>query len=189
MSRSGSVLEERLLIAAAQAHDERAFEELVRRHSPQMYAAACKMVGEPAIAEEAVQEAWVAAWKGMTTFAGRSALSTWLHRLVLVSAWRLTSAVRKAPRPTIDAILDDTLDQAPSAELSASERVEHDAVRRAVAELDEPLRHVVVLYHFSGLSYDELAQVVGESEATVRGRLYRGRRQLAITLREWRCSA
>lgn len=181
-----AAVEERLLIASAQACDERAFAELVRRHTPRMYAAAMRLLGDPALAEEAVQEAWVAGWRGLGTFAGRSALSTWLYRLVLVAAWRLASLGRRAPGAAEAEVLERTGPDVPSAESSATDRAQQDAVRAAVRALDDPLRRVVELYHFAGLSYAEITTIVGAPEATVRGRLYRGRRQLAATLREWR---
>jgi RNA polymerase sigma-70 factor, ECF subfamily len=175
-----------VLVRAAQRGDLAAFEILVRRYSPDLYRLAVRLVGQPATAEDVLQEVWLAAWRFLPEFAGRSTLRTWLHRLTVNAASRAARAPAARGVPAEQQLLDDLAAPAGSAEAVGQDLARGRAVRRAVLSLPVDLRVVVVLYHFEGLGYEETATVLQVGVSTVRGRLYRGRQQLAVALEAWR---
>src|SRR5258707_818341 len=77
---------EATLIARLKAGEEAAFEELVRRHGPRMYAVARRYLPQEADAQDALQEALLCAYRGIGTFAGGSRLDTWLYRVTVNSS-------------------------------------------------------------------------------------------------------
>lgn len=171
------------VVLAAQRGDLRSFEVLVRRHSPQLYRVARRAGLSEHLAEDALQIVWLAVWRALPEFQGRSQLSTWLHTLTRRTSQRLL--VRRSDIPT-DADLGARLPATPSAERQVQRSGSDAAVRDAVARLPPNLGQPLVLHHFEGLSYPEIADRLRLPVATVRGRIYRGRRQLAATLRDWR---
>src|SRR5438132_11627990 len=92
--------EEAALVAELRAGDEPAFERMVRLYSPRMLAAARRILGNEEDARDAVQDAFISAFKAMTSFEGESRLATWLHRIGINAAlMRLRSRQRKNERP------------------------------------------------------------------------------------------
>lgn len=174
------------VVLAAQRGDLRSFEVLVRRHSPQLYRVARRTGLSEHLAEDALQIVWLAVWRALPEFQGRSQLSTWLHTLTGRTAYRLLGRHRDDPVDPTDAELGARLAPTPSAEQQVQRSASDSAVRDAVALLPPDLRQPLVLHHFEGLSYPEIADRLRLPVATVRGRIYRGRRQLAKTLQDWR---
>lgn len=72
-----------LLVAAAQAGDARAFDELVSRHAGRVYGLVARLLGDRTAAEDVAQEAFVRAWRGLASFRGEARFSTWLYRSIL----------------------------------------------------------------------------------------------------------
>ena len=170
---------DRWLVWAAARRDEGAFEQLVRAHTPALYASALRTTGSRELAEEVVQDAWLSAWVHLAGFRGDSSVRTWLTRIVMTKALNAlrrpvrTVPIERVPEPPVD-----------SAEhhVELTERVH--AVRRAVAALPGRPRDAVVLRDLEGLSYAEVAAVLGCSEASVKSALHRGRGALATALVE-----
>lgn len=169
------------LARAAAERDEAAFEQLVRRHTDALYAGALRATGSPDTAQDVVQEAWLAAWVALPAFRGHSAVRTWLVRIVTT---RALNALRR-PRRTVP--LDTVAEPAiAGTEHEAELRERATAVRRAVAALPTRQREAVVLRDLEGLSYEEVAQVLGCSVASVKSALFRGRQALAADLEQYR---
>ena len=170
---------DRWLVWAAGRRDEGAFEQLVRAHTPAMYASALRTTGSRELAEEAVQDAWLSAWVHLAGFRGDSSVRTWLFRIVITKALNAlrrpvrTVPIERVPEPPVD-----------SAEhhVEVAERVH--AVRRAVAALPERQRDAVVLRDLEGLSYLDVSTALGCSVASVKSALHRGRGALATALAE-----
>lgn len=177
------------LASRASAGDTQAFGVLVGRHQTRVYRIAYRMLGNAADAEDVAQDVWLQVWVSLATFTGSAAFSTWLSRVAVntaLSQGRRASRERERIRrlnrqPDVTGGLVTPSSQ-DAAELAEQTKV----VREVVAGLDPDLRSVLVLREFESLSYGEIGEVLGLTEPTVRGRLSRARRQLAIDLGGWR---
>lgn len=171
------------LVSRAQAGYPDAYEFLVQRHSGMAYRVALRLVGNHHEAQEIAQEALVTAWESLASFHADSSFSTWLYRIVT------RRALNKVTRSRSDRSLD-LLDDVPSSGDRTAAHVERnlmmDAVTNALATLPFSQRVVIVLHHFEGLSYAEVASVTRSTVPAVRSHLFRARRTLATRLEEWR---
>lgn len=186
------------LLAAAARGDATTFDVLVRRHTTRMHRVALRIVGDPAEAEDVVQEAWISAWRSLAGFRGESAPSTWLFRVVTNAA--LMHLRRRRPTVPLDAgchasmsvagaaaiprgeIVDGSDD--PETSALRSERV--DTVLRAISALDPSQRVPLVLRELEGMSYEDIAELLGVSAPALRSRVYRARTALLARLQELR---
>ncbi len=153
----------------------------MRRHQDSTYRVALRMLGSKVDAEDAAQEALVQAWRGLATFRGESAFSTWLYRIVTNRCLNVRAA-RGPLEPLPEVLVDrgsDTLDA-----LERSERLH--ALVRGVLELSAGQRAALVLREFEGLSYEEIAQVLGVTVPAVKGRIHRARLALLEASSRWR---
>lgn len=165
------------LLDAHLAGDPDAFGELVTRHRDVLWAVALRTTGNPADAEDALQEAMISALRSVERFERRSAVRTWLYRIVVNAS--LDRLRRNAARPT--APLDD-LDPASPVDDTARATDRMD-IMAALQELSPGQRAAVVLVHIEGLSVAEAAEVLELPEGTVKSRCSRARAQLAAMLR------
>ncbi|WP_078611339.1 RNA polymerase sigma factor [Streptomyces baarnensis] len=177
--------DEVLLVVRAGEGDEEAFEVLVRRHSPAMLQLAIRLLGDRSDAEDAVQDAFVNAWRKLPEFRRDASFHTWLYRIVTN---RCLNRLR-ARRPAAD--LDSVPEQAaPEHQASPARAVESraavDALAEAMAELSPEQRVCWVLREMQGLSYESIAATVGISLQAVRGRVFRARRSLTEAMSAWR---
>ena len=167
------------LVAAAQAGDRRALDELLRQHSDRLYALARRLTGNDADAADALQEALIAIVRGLPRYDGRAAFGTWAYRVATNAC--LDELRRRGRRPVLD---DGTLlssRAAPGSDVGdvVGARLDVDA---ALARLPLEFRTAVVLRDLSGLDYTEIGEVLGIPPGTVRSRIARGRAQLAALL-------
>ena len=165
-------------IARLRAGEARAFEELVRTHQDRLFGVALRMLGNPAEAEEVTQEAFVRAHRALGEFRGDARLATWLYAIISrLCLTRLGSGERRAVRHGEEGLLRlRHPDRGP--ERAAEQGELESALYRAIAELPEERRAVVVLRDLEGLSYEEIARVLGLELGTVRSRLHRARMDL-----------
>ena len=153
------------------------FEDLYRAHLGQVYGLCLRLTGQPALAEDCTQECFIAAWRALPRFEGRSQLSTWLHRIAVNTVLahrrrRPGDAMREADQ------LDELAAQVPDGE-EASGTVDVEA---ALERLPQGARDVVVLVGVYGHSHEEAAQMLGIATGTSKAQLHRGRRLLAQQL-------
>lgn len=180
------------LLAALRANDASAFEELVRRHGGRMLAAARRLLASEDDAQDVLQEAFIAAFRAIGSFEGKSQLGTWLHRIVVNAALMRLRARRRRPEQSIEALLPRFLDDGhqaePAVEWRASaedllQRDEHrDLVRAAIDELPENYRTVLKLRDIEELDTQETADMLGIDANTVKVRLHRARQALRTLL-------
>lgn len=165
-------------LARLRAGDRRAFEELVRAHQHRVYGLALRMLGDAAEAQDVAQEVFLRAHRGLAEFRGDARLSTWLYTIASrLCLNRLAGSKRRLTRPG-DEALDRVVDGRPGPD-ETLERDELDAaLRRAIAELPEERRVVVVLRDVDGLAYEEIAEILALPVGTVRSRLHRARLDL-----------
>jgi len=188
-----SVPEEELL-EALRSGQEGAFELLVRTHSGRMLAVCRRILRNEEEARDAVQEAFVSAFRGLRNFEGSSRLGTWLHRIAVnASLMRLRSRKRRPEEP-----IDDLLpgfnedgharvpprDWSPSALQLVEQRETREFVRACIDRLPETYRVVLLLRDIEELDTAETAEVLGVSEGVVKVRLHRARHALRRLLAE-----
>lgn len=190
--RPGRAPDDAHLLAAARTGDAAAFTALVRRHDDRARALAWSLLRDPAAMDDALQEAYLKAWRSLVGFRGDAAFGTWLHRIVRNTC--LDHLRRR--RPTV-ALVDDGPHDDPDAAWRApagglrDERApapdaagERMAVADALATLDPDTRLALVLVDRDGHPYDEVAELLGVPVGTVASRLHRGRRALRAALAE-----
>jgi RNA polymerase sigma-70 factor (ECF subfamily) len=174
---------DRALLAAHVAGDPDAFGELVRRHRDRLWAVALRTTSDPEDASDALQDAVISAYRNAGSFRGESAVTTWLHRVVVNAC--LDRMRRRKVRPTVPLPeedgdtghrgLADPRDDLDRLEL----RLEID---RALAALPLDQRAAIVLVDVEGLPVADAALVLGVPEGTVKSRCSRGRARLAVSL-------
>ncbi|MBO0837810.1 MAG: sigma-70 family RNA polymerase sigma factor [Actinobacteria bacterium] len=155
-------------------------------YRPQLYAAALRLTGNPADAEDLVQDTYVKAFAGFRTFRQGTNLRAWLHRIqanAFNSGWR---ARRRRPREVpIEDASPPAVDRAASsrsAEEIALASLPDPALRAALARLPRHLRTTVCLADAVGYTYAEVAETTGVPVGTVMSRLHRGRKRLRAQL-------
>jgi RNA polymerase sigma-70 factor (ECF subfamily) len=180
------------LLAAHCAGDPDAFTELVRRHRDRLWAVALRTTGNPEEASDALQDALISAYRRADSFRGDSAVTTWLHRIVVnASLDRLRRrAVRSwVPLPdegagSAQTLVDEHRLADPRAAAESSETVRE--VRAALDTLPPDQRAAIVLVDLEGWSVDEAARVLECPVGTVKSRCFRGRAKLAERLHHLR---
>jgi len=179
------------LLARLRAGDGAAFETLVREMGPRLFATALRILHKQEDARDAVQDAFLSAFRSLPKFAGDSTLSTWLHRIAINACLMKLRTRRRRPERSIEELLpryqDDghrvRMDPADPGEEARSgttlERGEVGAlVRAAIEELPENYRIVLVLRDIEGLDTLEAATVLGMTENALKTRLHRARQAL-----------
>jgi RNA polymerase sigma-70 factor (ECF subfamily) len=155
------------------------FEGWLRTRYPVAYRTACLLLGNPADAEEAVQEAFLRVWRFRDSMPDGPARQAWLYRVVVNTCRSRQRA--DAARPRIAAQLDEELPDGndDGGDGPAEQIVRAADVQQALAALPEHLRIAVVLYYYVGLVDREIAQVIHRRPGTVRARLAEARSRLA----------
>ena len=171
------------LLGAHVAGDPAAFEEIVRRHRDRLWAVALRTTGDPEEAADALQDALISAFRRAEQFRGDSAVTTWLHRIVVnASLDRLRRRAVRATRPLPDD--DENLPGAVVADPNDAmgRRETQLVITAALAELPADQRDAVLLVDVEGWSVEEAAAMLGCPEGTVKSRCFRGRAKLAKRL-------
>ena len=145
-----------------------AFEALYLRQRPLVYAVALRMLCDHAVAEDVVQEVFVAVWRGLSSFRGHSSISTWIHTITV------RTAMRRWRKPT-EAQPDEI-------ELANFERAAARAfpdtrldLERAIATLPARARAILILHDVHGHKQSEIAELLGIAVGTVKAQLHRAR--------------
>jgi RNA polymerase sigma-70 factor (ECF subfamily) len=162
------------------AGDPDAFGELFARHRDRLWAVAVRTLGDPEEAADALQDGMIAAFRRADSFRGDSAVTTWLHRIVVNAA--LDRIRRRAARPAASGQDEPTLDAlatggGPLSDPSSTTDTSMD-VRDALSTLVPDQRAALVLVDMLGYSIADAAEVLGVSEGTVKSRAARGRAKL-----------
>lgn len=175
------------LLRAHTQGDPDAFATLFRRHRDRLWAVALRTTGDREDAADALQEAMLSAHRNAARFRGDSAVTTWLHRIVVnacVDRLRRRQAHRTVPLPGQDTP-EDELRWHTGRQEPAAPDVDHETamvVREALAQLPFEQRASLVLVDLEGHSVAEVAQMLGVAEGTVKSRCSRGRARLATLL-------
>ena len=167
--------EEQALVQQARQGDEGAFAALVEQNQGRIYHLALRMTGNPDDAAELCQEAFLNAWKGLGKFQGESSFSTWLYRLTSNVCIDFLRREKRRSTLSMTVSLDD--------EEGARQEL-RDTLRAGLRALSEEHRQVLILRELEGLSYGEIAALLGVEEGTVKSRIARARLALRKYLLE-----
>jgi len=170
-------LEDTSLLRAHVNGDPAAFGELVRRNRDRLWAAAVSTMGDREEAADALQDALLSAFRSAHTYRGESAVTTWLHRIVVNAC--LDRVRRRRARP-VRPLAELMADQEPVAV-----EPDHDTAREvwaALAQLPTEQRIPLILLEIQGYAVTEIAAMLGIAEGTVKSRCARGRARLAAML-------
>ncbi|MFB6820670.1 RNA polymerase sigma factor [Streptomyces virginiae] len=174
-----------LLAVRAAEGDQVAFEVLVQRHSASMLQLAERLMGSRAEAEDAVQDAFISAWRKLPEFRGDAGFGTWLHRIVTNRCLNLLRA--RKPSTALDTVPEPT---APDHRSSPARAAESQAAARdlglALGGLSVEQRVCWVRREIEGRPYESIAQEVRISPEAVRARVFRARRVLTEAMAAWR---
>ncbi|HMQ30745.1 MAG TPA: sigma-70 family RNA polymerase sigma factor [Chloroflexaceae bacterium] len=169
------------LVRSALAGEQAAFAALVRRYSGAVFNQAYRMLADAHEAEDAVQEVFLRAYRRLDTYDPTRRLVTWL---LSIGSNYCIDRLRRRRGGWLD--LDEVAFWLPSAEPGPEARALRDegrlAVQRALQRLPDTYRSVTVLRYWHDLSYLEIAEAMGLTEATVKTRLHRARKLIAEAL-------
>jgi len=144
------------------------------------YRTACLITRQPADAEEAVQEAFLRAWRFRDALPAGDGHRAWLYRVLVNACYsKLRTEIPRRDRSAGPAPLDGLADESPAPDEEAVRSERAGIVRRALDDLPEHLRTVVVLRYWTGLSEREIATAIRRRPGTVKSRLHEARRRLA----------
>ncbi|MEU4214767.1 RNA polymerase sigma factor SigM [Actinoplanes sp. NPDC026623] len=164
--------------------DPQAFNDLVRRHRDRLWAVALRTIGDREEAADAVQDALLSAHRGAARFRGDSAVTTWLHRIVVNAC--LDRIRRRQAHPTVPLPDGRHADDGGAGGPEPAAPVhDHDTalvVRAALAALPVEQRAALVLVDVQGYPVIEAAEILGVAEGTIKSRCARGRARMALKL-------
>jgi RNA polymerase sigma-70 factor (ECF subfamily) len=185
-------MDEATLVAGVRAGDERAFEVLIRNEGGRLLSVARRILGNEEDAREAVQDAFVSAFRARQQFQGQSRLSTWLHRIAVNAAIQKLRTRKRKAEDSLDDLLPRFLPNGDHVERfvawteppdeAVSRRETAEFVRQAIDRLPESYRTVLLLRDIEGLSTEESASLLETTANAVKIRLHRARMALRTLL-------
>jgi RNA polymerase sigma-70 factor (ECF subfamily) len=165
------------LIQRAQEGDPVAIREIYRMYAPRVYAIVKRLAADDGLAEDWAQEAWVRIFRALGSFRGEARFTTWLHRIAVNSAlhgrrWRERRVKHEAPIP----------DSFP-ARASTEETLLRLRLEKAMAQLPERMRQVLVLHDVEGYTHEDIAEFLGVTPGTSKSQLFKARARMRELLR------
>jgi RNA polymerase sigma factor (sigma-70 family) len=163
---------DRELVTRAIAGDREAFSELVRRSVDRLYAIARLILRDPVLAEDATQEALVAAWRDLSALRDPDRFEAWIHRVLVRQCYREARRARDVRRAEVRELeLASSLGHTvPDANIGLADR---EALERGFARLTTDERTLLVLHYYVGYSISEVADALGVPAGTAKSRLNR----------------
>lgn len=167
------------------------FEKLVTAYEKNVYSLALRMVGDPEDAADMTQETFIKAYRSLSSFRGDSKFSSWLYRIASNVCLDFLRSRSRHPQVSLSSSDEDGRttfelpDMSRNPEEQLMKKLSMEAVRRGLEQLPEQQRQILVLRELGGLSYAELARILGIEEGTVKSRIFRARKRLcALLLRD-----
>lgn len=179
---------EAALLAGCRAGERDALDTLIKKYQPAVLRVCTSLLGTPEV-EDLVQDVFIKVLKKIRDFEGRSALFTWIYEIAVN---RCRDELRRRKRRRWFSLHDmpqETLEQIPLDEVSASEQLETSEMRRqlrqALSKLEPKYRELVILRDLEGLSYEEVARISGIKMELVKSRLYQARQILSTKMKRY----
>ena len=158
------------------------WEEIVEQHSARVYRLAYRLTGNPHDAEDLTHDVFIRVFRSLHSYQPGT-FEGWLHR---ITTNVFLDKMRRKQRIRFDALSDERADRltsaSPSPDVAYADQTFDDDVERALATLPPDFRAAVVLCDVEGLSYEEIAEIMGAKLGTVRSRIHRGRSMLRKAL-------
>ncbi len=189
LQKSPDVLDEDAdLVRRAQQGDRVAFGALFKKHHGRVQAMCMRMLADPVEVDDAVQQAFLEAWRCLPRFEGRSRFTTWITRVAMHTCFSTRRRLRRLLVSDVNAAADRAavpVWQQPGlgADEIASRHAREAAVSEVLQALSPKKRAVFVLADLEGLSSTEIAEILEVPDATVRTRLFHARREVAQRVR------
>ena len=165
------------------------YEKLVLEYQKNVYNLALRMTGDPEDAADMAQEAFIKAYSSLSGYRGDSKFSVWLYRIVSNVCLDFLRAKKRRQTVSLSVTDDDgedtELDIADESKLPErifERAMTRDAVRRGLAALTPEYRQILILRELQGMSYEEIAEVLGLESGTVKSRIFRARKKLCAFL-------
>jgi RNA polymerase sigma-70 factor (ECF subfamily) len=178
------VTSEERLVARASRGDVEAFGHLVHEHSDLVHRLALRMLGEED-ARDVGQEVWIRVWQNISGFKGESAFSTWLHRITVNACLNFRKRESRRTQREVGGeppYLSEPLGAETDPEAAALGSERREEIRVALGTVREEHRAALVLRYMEGLSYAEIAAVLGVPDGTAKGWTSRGRAAMRLAL-------
>ena len=180
-----NITEERKIIKKAAAGSADAFEQLLLKYQTPIYNLCLRMTGKPEDAADMTQEAFLKAWRSLSSFQFESSFSTWLYRLTTNTCLDYLRSQKRRPQCSLtveddegeEQVLDVT-DEAPTPEEALLSAEERSQLVHALSQLEASQRQIITLRVVNDLSYAEIAEILDVKEGTVKSRLARARDNL-----------
>lgn len=183
-------MDENKLVNKAVKGDNSAFEALMEKHMGIIYNIALRMTANQDDAEDMTQEIMIKIFRSLGSFKGNSKFSTWIYRVAVNTCLDELKKKKNKKHLSLDAEISgddgenqiEIKDDSPSPEKLAEQNELRDLVAAAVKLLSDEHRAVIVLRDIRGMSYSEIAGILGCSDGTVKSRISRARAQLKMIL-------
>jgi RNA polymerase sigma-70 factor (ECF subfamily) len=169
-----------VLIGRIAKGDRLAMQVLFARHHVRVYRFVLRLVGNPTVAEDLISDVFLDVWRQADKFEGRSAVSTWM---LAIARFKALSALRKKPDEELDEETVETIeDTSDNPEVSLEKKDKSAVLRQCLEKLSPEHKEIIDLVYYHEKSVEEVAEIVGIPENTVKTRMFYARKKLAELL-------
>jgi RNA polymerase sigma-70 factor (ECF subfamily) len=170
-----------VLIGRIAKGDRLAMQVLFARHHVRVYRFVLRLVGNPTTAEDLISEVFLDVWRQADRFEGRSAVSTWM---LAIARFKALSALRKKPDEELDEETAETIeDTSDTPEVALEKKDKSTVLRQCLEKLSPEHKEIIDLVYYHEKSVEEVAEIVGIPENTVKTRMFYARKKLAELLK------
>jgi RNA polymerase sigma-70 factor (ECF subfamily) len=170
-----------VLIGRIANGDRLAMQVLFARHHVRVYRFALRLVRNEATAEDLISEVFLDVWRQAGKFEGRSAVSTWL---LAITRFKALSVLRRKPEEELDEATAEAIeDTSDTPEVALEKKEKGEVLRKCMEALSVEHREIIDLVYYHEKSVEEVAEIVGIPEATVKTRMFYARKRLAELLK------
>jgi RNA polymerase sigma-70 factor, ECF subfamily len=170
-----------VLIGRIAKGDRLAMQVLFARHHVRVYRFVLRLVRNESAAEDLISEVFLDVWRQAGSFEGRSAVSTWL---LAIARYKALSALRRQPEEELDENIAEALeDTSDDPEVAVQKKDTSQILRKCLTSLSAEHREIIDLVYYHEKSIEEVAQIVGIPENTVKTRMFYARKKLAELLK------
>jgi len=169
-----------VLIGRIAKGDRLAMQVLFARHHVRVYRFVLRLVGNPSVAEDLISDVFLDVWRQADRFEGRSAVSTWM---LAIARFKALSALRKKPDEELDEDMAEAIeDTADDPEVALEKKDKSAVLRKCLERLSPEHKEIIDLVYYHEKSVEEVAEIVGIPENTVKTRMFYARKKLAELL-------